>query len=75
MSGTRRTGTPVPGLLPRLPVLVFAAPRDIHGLNLDIESRAPVGALPEENIRYLEPETLSHSDFLGVCTARAMIIS
>ena len=50
------------------PMLVFGAPRDIHGLDLDIESRALVAALPTTNTTYLEPETLSHFDFMGVCT-------
>lgn len=56
------------------PMLVYGAPLDISGLDLDVESRALVAALPKENVTYLEPETLSHFDFLGVCTDRALAI-
>lgn len=56
------------------PMLVLGAPRDISGLNLDIESRALVAALPKASTTYLEPETLSHFDFLGVCNPRAEAI-
>ncbi|MEM9778965.1 MAG: alpha/beta fold hydrolase, partial [Pseudomonadota bacterium] len=49
------------------PMLVFGAPITNSGLDLDIESRALVKALPPEEVRYLEPETLSHFDFLGQC--------
>ncbi len=54
------------------PMLVIGAPLDLQGLDLDIESRALVAALPQQNLLYLEPETLSHFDFLGVCTDRAL---
>ncbi|WP_386333462.1 hypothetical protein [Sulfitobacter sediminilitoris] len=53
------------------PMLIFGAPRDIQGLDLDIESRALVAALPMDQVTYLEPATLSHFDFLGVCTDKA----
>lgn len=49
------------------PMLVFAAPLDIAGLDLDIESRALRDALVAADVTYLEPETLSHFDFLGIC--------
>lgn len=49
------------------PMLVFGAPIMNSGLTLDIESRALVKALPEGSVRYIEPETLSHFDFLGIC--------
>ncbi|WP_037311553.1 alpha/beta hydrolase family protein [Ruegeria halocynthiae] len=49
------------------PMLVFGAPIMNSGLTLDIESRALIAALPESNSRYIEPETLSHFDFLGRC--------
>lgn len=49
------------------PMLVIGAPRDISGLNLDIESRDLVKSLPKGSVQYLEPETLSHFDFLGEC--------
>ena len=55
-----------------VPMLVIGAPRDIHGMDLDIESRALVAALPKDKVRYLEPETLAHFDFLGVCTGQAL---
>ncbi len=58
------------------PLLVFGAPRDIDGtgLDLDVESRALVAALPADRVRYLEPETLAHFDFLGECRPGALDI-
>ncbi len=56
------------------PMLVIAAPLDIGGLNLDVESRALRAALPTGNVTYLEPGTLSHFDFLGVCKPAAVAI-
>lgn len=49
------------------PMLVFGAPIMNSGLTLDSESRALVKALPPETTDYIEPETLSHFDFLGQC--------
>ncbi|MFC4215848.1 alpha/beta hydrolase family protein [Pseudophaeobacter arcticus] len=49
------------------PVLVFGAPIMNSGLTLDIESRTLVDLLPSETARYIEPQTLSHFDFLGQC--------
>lgn len=49
------------------PMLVFGAPIMNSGLTLDIESRALVQALPAATTRYVEPDTLSHFDFLGQC--------
>tara|TARA_R110002126_G_scaffold286859_1_gene439063 strand:+ start:22926 stop:23957 length:1032 start_codon:yes stop_codon:yes gene_type:complete len=49
------------------PMLVFGAPLMDSGLSLDIESRALIKALPPETATYIEPETLSHFDFLGQC--------
>ncbi|MGJ8617665.1 MAG: alpha/beta hydrolase family protein [Sulfitobacter sp.] len=54
------------------PMLVFGAPRDVHGLDLDIESRALVAALPADITTYLEPETLTHFDFMGECTPNGL---
>ncbi len=51
------------------PMLVFGAPIMNSGLTLDIESRALIRALPEGKTSYIEPETLSHFDFLGGCKA------
>ncbi len=51
------------------PMLVFGAPIMNSGLTLDIESRALIDALPPERTEYIEPETLSHFDFLGQCKA------
>ncbi|MBY4894797.1 alpha/beta fold hydrolase [Rhodobacteraceae bacterium N5(2021)] len=55
------------------PMLVIGAPIANSGLNLDLESRALVEMLPE-GTPYLEPETLAHFDFLGVCTAQGLDI-
>lgn len=49
------------------PMLIFGAPIMNSGLTLDIESRALIAALPTENATYIEPESLSHFDFLGLC--------
>lgn len=49
------------------PMLVFGAPIMNSGLTLDIESRALVATLPSDTVRYIEPPTLSHFDFLGQC--------
>lgn len=57
-----------------IPMLVMGAPKDISGLDLDIESRALRAALPETTVRYMEPESLSHFDFLGLCTPAAVHI-
>lgn len=54
------------------PMLVFGAPRDLSGLDLEIESRALVQMLPAASTRYVEPESLSHFDFLGVCKPAAL---
>ena len=53
----------------KAPLLIFGAPHDIDGssLDLDVESRALVAALPADRMRYLEPETRAHFDFLGEC--------
>ncbi|MEP5728382.1 MAG: alpha/beta fold hydrolase [Sulfitobacter sp.] len=56
------------------PMLVMGAPLDISGLDLDIESRALVDALPQSNVTYLEPESLSHFDFLSECKPGAIEI-
>tara|TARA_R110000751_G_scaffold95381_7_gene186501 strand:- start:12763 stop:13794 length:1032 start_codon:yes stop_codon:yes gene_type:complete len=49
------------------PMLVFGAPLMDSGLALDIESRALIKALAPKIATYIEPETLSHFDFLGQC--------
>lgn len=56
------------------PMLVYGAPVDLEGLNLDIESRALVAALPAATTTYLEPAALAHFDFLGVCTENGLAI-
>jgi len=75
LGGTQTFSTDSLGSIDR-PMLVMGAPLDISGsgLDLDIESRALVAALPSENVRYIEPSTLSHFDFLGVCTEQALDI-
>lgn len=55
-------------------MLVIGAPKNIEGLDLDVESRALVASLPVENVRYSEPASLAHFDFLGVCTNKALAI-
>ena len=49
------------------PMLVMGAPVDIAGMNLDTESRALSTLLPASQVTYLEPATLSHFDFMGIC--------
>ncbi|MBM1556121.1 hypothetical protein JQV19_05595 [Sulfitobacter mediterraneus] len=49
------------------PMLVMGAPVDIAGMNLDTESRALSTLLPPAKVTYMEPETLSHFDFMGIC--------
>lgn len=56
------------------PLLVYGAPLDIQGLDLDVESRALIAALPKDTVEYLEPAELSHFDFLGECTAKGLAI-
>ncbi len=56
------------------PMLVMGAPVDIAGLDLDVESRALVAQMPETVVTYMEPDTLSHFDFLGVCNPGAVEI-
>ncbi len=59
----------------KTPLLVIGAPKPSMGsLDLNRESRALVSALPEETTRYIEPASLSHFDFLGLCTERAVEI-
>lgn len=60
----------------KTPLLVFGAPEDIEGtgINLDVESRALIAALPKLNVTYLEPAGLAHFDFLGECTPQAVEI-
>ncbi|GLQ33749.1 hypothetical protein GCM10007939_00320 [Amylibacter marinus] len=56
------------------PMIVYGAPQDISGLDLDVESRALVTSLSQDIVQYHEPEGLAHFDFLGVCTAAALDI-
>ncbi|MGB7260754.1 MAG: alpha/beta hydrolase [Albidovulum sp.] len=72
--GGTQTFSPVSLGAIRRPLLVYGAPLDKHGIDLDIESRALVAALPGENVTYLEPPMLSHFDFLGVCTPKGLAI-
>lgn len=55
------------------PMLVIGAPIASSGIDLDVESRALIAALPE-GTPYIEPAGLAHFDFLGVCTPQAMEI-
>ena len=57
------------------PMLVIGAPKDVQeSLDLDRESRKLVSMLPEETTTYMEPASLSHFDFLGTCTEKAIPI-
>jgi predicted dienelactone hydrolase len=56
------------------PMLVIGAPENVHGLNLDVESRALNVALPSDITTYLEPAGLSHFDFMGECTENGLAI-
>ncbi|WP_439143290.1 alpha/beta hydrolase family protein [Planktotalea sp.] len=59
----------------KTPLLVIGAPKPSKGsLDLNRESRALVRALPKETTRYIELTSLSHFDFLGLCTERAVEI-
>lgn len=49
------------------PLLIYGAPIMNSGLTLDIESRALRDAVAADVARYIEPENLSHFDFLGRC--------
>ncbi|WP_417586083.1 alpha/beta hydrolase family protein [Nitrincola sp.] len=55
-----------------VPMLIYAAPKDIMGLDLDIESRYLITKLSQQTFSYHEPEQLAHFDFLGVCTEKAL---
>ncbi|RUS58799.1 hypothetical protein EGN72_17910 [Pseudorhodobacter sp. E13] len=50
------------------PMLVIGAPEDMHGMNIDRESRGLAARLPSARLTYLEPAGLAHFDFLGECT-------
>lgn len=56
------------------PLLVLGAPHlgDETRIDLDVESRALVQALPSDNVTYLEPNGLAHFDFLGLCKPQAL---
>ncbi len=56
------------------PMIIYGAPMSVHGLNLDVESRALIARLPKESVQYLEPETLTHFDFMGECTQNGLDI-
>ena len=73
LGGTQTFSTSSLGQI-ETPLLVFGAPEDIQGLDLDVESRALVAVLPKSKVTYLEPAGLAHFDFLGVCTPQAIDI-
>ena len=54
-------------------LLVIGAPKGDSDINLDIESRAFAAVMPN-SATYLEPASLSHFDFLGVCKPAALDI-
>jgi len=57
-----------------VPLLVIGAPKNVTQLDLDLESRHLAKAVPDDVVTYLEPETVSHFDFLGLCTPKAVAI-
>ncbi|GAB2597061.1 alpha/beta hydrolase family protein [Nitrincola alkalisediminis] len=57
-----------------VPMLVFGAPRDTLGLDLNIESRYLIEHLKPDVVTYHEPEQLGHFDFLGVCTEHGLAV-
>ncbi|MGO1118873.1 alpha/beta hydrolase family protein [Rhodovibrionaceae bacterium A322] len=56
------------------PLLVFGAPIMNSGLTLDRESRALAKAVPSGLVQYVEPEKLSHFDFLGQCKEGSRVL-
>lgn len=50
------------------PMLIYGAPVPGSDIDLDVESRALVAALPDTVATYHEPAGLAHFDFLGLCT-------
>ncbi len=73
LGGTQSFSTESLGRIER-PLLIFGAPIMNSGLTLDIESRALVEMLPPDMAQYVEPETLSHFDFLGQCRPGGLAI-
>jgi predicted dienelactone hydrolase len=73
LGGTQSFSTDSLGAIEK-PMLVIGAPHDVHGLNLDVESRALQAALPSATTQYLEPAGLSHFDFMGECTDKGLAI-
>jgi predicted dienelactone hydrolase len=73
LGGTQSFSTPSLGAI-NTPMLVIGAPENVHGLNLDVESRALNAALPPQTTQYLEPAGLSHFDFMGECTENGLAI-
>ncbi|ABD53650.1 alpha/beta hydrolase family protein [Jannaschia sp. CCS1] len=55
------------------PLIVFGAPIANSGIDLEVESRALIAALPD-GTPYIEPADLAHFDFLGRCTEQAHAI-
>lgn len=73
LGGTQSFSTQSLGAI-QSPMLVIGAPENVHGLNLDVESRALNAALPSETTQYWEPAGLSHFDFMGRCTDKGLAI-
>ena len=57
-----------------VPLLVIGAPIANSGIDLDVESRALMAALPDGIATYHEPSELAHFDFLGLCTEQGLAI-
>ena len=73
LGGTQTFSTDSLGAI-ETPTLVYGAPVTNSGLDLDVESRALVAALPADLTTYIEPAGLAHFDFLGVCTENGLAI-
>jgi predicted dienelactone hydrolase len=73
LGGTQSFSTNSLGAIEK-PMLVLGAPKNVHGLNLDVESRALVSALPTASTEYLEPADMTHFDFMGQCTDKGLAI-
>ncbi|WP_293440348.1 hypothetical protein [Planktotalea sp.] len=69
--GGTQTFAPETLAIIKTPLLVIGAPKPSMGsLDLYRESRALVASLPKDNVRYIEPASLTRFDFLGVFTER-----
>lgn len=73
LGGTQTFSTESLGAI-KTPMLVYGAPENVHGMNLDIVSRTLAAALPAATSTYLEPTGLTHFDFMGTCKDQGLAI-